>query len=234
MEGKMAKTIQDYKDQITDLKEQIADLEEENDGLQEQLDAISEILSPEEDEEEDGAGDGPEKKREDTSMAITKPAFVPLSSYYQFPRYQTREDYLSATGAEAPPFNPNRAPKYWRDPSALAAPRNSIVYGSIIQVSERGIPVPGPDGQPQLDALVIGKAEAAAVNIPPSGTNIAGAEVPEVPMPLRALEAGMELEFGFGGIVRVRDTSVAGLEGAGGFTRADRDLLQRIARALGV
>jgi predicted RNase H-like nuclease (RuvC/YqgF family) len=46
------KTVEDYRDEVADLKDQIGDLEEENSGLQEQLDDISEILSPEEPEEE--------------------------------------------------------------------------------------------------------------------------------------------------------------------------------------
>jgi len=52
---KVARTIQDYKDEIRDLKDEVAQLEETNEGLQEQLDGISEILSPEDtDEDDDG------------------------------------------------------------------------------------------------------------------------------------------------------------------------------------
>jgi predicted RNase H-like nuclease (RuvC/YqgF family) len=54
---KVAKTIQDYKDDIAGLKDEIAELEETNEELEGQLDAISEILEPEE-EEEDETGDG--------------------------------------------------------------------------------------------------------------------------------------------------------------------------------
>jgi predicted RNase H-like nuclease (RuvC/YqgF family) len=47
------KTIEDYRAENADLKDQLSDLEEENEGLQDQLDGISEILSPEEPEDED-------------------------------------------------------------------------------------------------------------------------------------------------------------------------------------
>jgi len=164
---------------------------------------------------------------------MSKPAIVPLANYHLFPRYQTRDDYRKAVGVEPPPFDMRRAPKYWRDPAAMAATRNNVVYANVLLMSELGIAIPGSDGRPQLDVLVLSKAEAATVNIPPDATNVPGADVPEVPMPLRNLEPGMQLEFGFAGVVRVRDTTVAD-DTVGGFTPSDRALLEAIARKLGV
>lgn len=169
-----------------------------------------------------------------STPTITRPAIIPLTNYYLFPRYQTREDYRVAAGVEPPPFDARRAPKYWRDPSAMLQPRNNVVYSNVLWVSERGIAVPGTEGRPQLDVLVLSKAEAATVNIPPSGSAVEGAEVPEVQVPLRDLEPGMQLEFGYAGVVRVRDTTVAEPYQSGAFTANDRVLLQAIAHKLGV
>jgi hypothetical protein len=162
-----------------------------------------------------------------------KQAIVPLQNYHLFHRYQTREEYLLATGEEAPPFDARQAPKYWRDLAALSAPRNNVVYANVILMNDKGIAVPGPDGRPQLDALVLSRVEASKVNIPPQGTNVPGADQPEVPLPLRDLEPCMVLEFGFASVVRVRDTSVAEPDPPGAFTASDRALLQAIARKLG-
>ena len=41
----MAKTIQDYRDEIAALKDEITELEETNESLQTQLDTISDIAS---------------------------------------------------------------------------------------------------------------------------------------------------------------------------------------------
>jgi hypothetical protein len=49
----MAKTVQDYRDEIADLKDQIGDLEDSNEALQGQLDDISDIVSPEDEAEDD-------------------------------------------------------------------------------------------------------------------------------------------------------------------------------------
>jgi predicted RNase H-like nuclease (RuvC/YqgF family) len=53
----MARTIQSYKDEIEGLKDEISELEDTNEELETQLDEISEIISPEE-QEEDETGDG--------------------------------------------------------------------------------------------------------------------------------------------------------------------------------
>jgi hypothetical protein len=156
-----------------------------------------------------------------------------LKSLYLFPYYQTREDYRQSTGQESPAWDSRRAPKYWCDPSAGASVRRNVIYDLVLATAPNGTPLPGPDGKPQLDVLVLKKEEAATVNIPPDGTNIPGADVPEVPCPLRPLEPGEELFFDIGGVVAVKNVALyAAMEV--GFTAQDRLLLKAIGRKLGV
>lgn len=157
-----------------------------------------------------------------------------LDKLYLFPYYQTREDYRRATGQEPPPWNPNRAPKYWFDPNAAQSQRRSVVYEYALATSETGAPLVGPDGRPMLDVLVLSKDEAATVNIPPKEvTNVPGADRPEVPCPLRPLEPDEELFFDFGGVVAVKNRKLFA-ELDRGFTPEDRALLRAIAEKLGV
>jgi predicted RNase H-like nuclease (RuvC/YqgF family) len=51
------KTIEDYRAENADLKDQVGELEEENETLQDQLDAVADIISPAEDEDDDGEDD---------------------------------------------------------------------------------------------------------------------------------------------------------------------------------
>ena len=156
-----------------------------------------------------------------------------LKSLYLFPYYQTREDYRQATGQEPPPWDPNRPPKYWRDPSALSSPRRNVIYDYVLATGPTGTPVAGLDGKPVLDLLVLRKEDAATVNLPPLATNVPGADVPEVPCPLRPLEPEEELFFDIGGVVTVKNVTLyAALEV--GFTAQDRLLLRGIARKLGL
>lgn len=155
-----------------------------------------------------------------------------LENLYLFRRYQTREDYQQATGAEPLPFDARRAPKYWLDPKARESSRKNVVYDYVIAMGLGSAAVPGPDGKPMLDVLVLNKEEAGTVNIPPNVTNFPGADVPEVPVPLRALEPGEELCFQFAGVVAVKNVELFDALKEG-FTAADRALLQSIARKLG-
>jgi hypothetical protein len=151
-----------------------------------------------------------------------------------FPRYQTRVAYeQKSPGSLAPAFNPNRRPKYWEDPNAANSPLRNVTYPFTIAVTDRGMPAVGPDGKPFLETLQLPKMEAATVNIPPDGTNIEGADVYEVGMPLKPLPSGHELFFQFGGLVAVKDVA-AFAEQVEGFTAADRALIQAIAKKLGV
>jgi len=157
-----------------------------------------------------------------------------LSKLYLFPTYQSREEFRSATGAEAPAFSAARPPKYWFDPNARDSLRRNVVYDHVLAVDDGGNPLPDKSGRPMLDPLVLTKDEAATVNIPPSTTNLPGAGVPLVPVPLRALEADEELFFDFGGVVSVKNTKLYPQPVAEGFSAQDRQLLQAMARQLGV
>lgn len=157
----------------------------------------------------------------------------PLERLAMFPRYQTREDQQKATGKEPPAYNPNLRPKYWEDPAAATSPKRSILYERVLVLSDSGKPLPGPDGKPQTEPLTLPKAEAAAVNIPPEGTNIEGADAYETPMPLKPLPAGHELCFQFGGVIAVRNVAAWEAQREG-FTADDRALQRAIAGKLGV
>jgi len=156
-----------------------------------------------------------------------------IKSLHLFPVYQTREEYHQAKGQEPPPWDPARPPKRWEDPAASSSPRRNVVYDFALVLGPSGSPAAGPDGKPMLDILVLKKEEAAVVNLPPAGSNVPGAEAPEVPCPLRALEADEELFFDIGGVVTVKNVILYEALQVG-FTAQDRALLKGIARKLGV
>jgi hypothetical protein len=156
----------------------------------------------------------------------------PIDDLAMFPRYQTRAAYTEATGQLLPEFDPSRRPKRWFDPKAKESLSKNVFYDRVIAVSDSGIVFPGPDGKPVLEPLMLSKIEAGSVNIPPEGTNIEGAADPECPMPLKALPAGHELYFPYGGVVAVKNLA-AFAEQVEGFTAADRALLRAIAAKLG-
>lgn len=165
-------------------------------------------------------------------------ATYPLEKLFLFSRYQTRDAYKALVGIPPPEFNPMKRPKFWADPSAITAPLRNVCYERTIALTDRGLPAVGPDGKPMLEMLMLPKLEAGSVNIPPEGTNIDGAEMPEWPMPLKSLPTGHELTFHSGsvpggGVVSVIDTVAAALQ-VEGFTAADRALLRAIAMKLGV
>lgn len=158
-----------------------------------------------------------------------------LEELYLFPYYQTREDYRAKTGHDAPPWNPNRPPKAWEDLKANDSARRNVVYDSVIAYAKNGAPLVDANEKPMLDVLVLTKEEAASVNIPPKGptvSNIAGADVPEIPPPLRALQPTEELFMPFFGVVAVRNRDFMPLEP--GFNQNDRSLLKAIAQKLGI
>lgn len=166
-------------------------------------------------------------------------AALPLPKYgldklYLFPYYQTREQYRAATGEEPAPFDPTRPPKYWRDPDVLKVTSRAVVYDRVLATNGKAQPVAGPDGKPYFEVLMMLKTEAATVNIPLKiSANEEGADVEEVPVPVRALEPEEELFFDFGGLVMVRNTSIVDTA-VTGFTTQDREVLRSIARKLNV
>ncbi len=174
-------------------------------------------------------------KRRISNLPALPKAQYGLEELYLFPYYQTREDYNRRTGHEPPPWNPNRAPKAWEDPKALESNRRNVIYDYVVAYAKNGAPLVDAHEKPMFDLLVMTKDEAATVNIAPKGptvANVAGADVPEIPPPLRALEASEELFMPFFSVVAIRNKDFQPLEP--GFNRNDRALLQSIARKLEV
>ena len=70
-----------------------------------------------------------------------------------FDRYDSPGDFENRTGEPAPPFDPGRPPKFWRDLSALKVPRR-FVYYDIVALERNGVTVSkGPDGKPYVGTL---------------------------------------------------------------------------------
>jgi hypothetical protein len=169
-------------------------------------------------------------------MAALPKATYGLENLLLFPIYQTRAQYEKATGKEPPPFDPTRPPKSWFDPAAAAdtGTRRNIIYENVIAYDKEGKPIPGPDGKPMLESMLLSKVEAGSVNIPMKvGANEPGTEVPEVPAPLRALEPDEYLDFGWSGIVIVRNRKFDEPTPTV-FNVQDREIIKAIARKLGV
>ncbi len=156
-----------------------------------------------------------------------------ITKLYKFPVYMTRDEYQAAFGEEPPAWNPDRAPKYWFDPAAKNAPKMSVVYDCVIATAANGAALVGDDGKPVTDLMVLSKSEASSVNIPPHLANVPGADVPAIPVPLRALETGEELFFSLGGVVSVKNTALYS-QLDNGFTVKDREILLAIASKLGL
>jgi hypothetical protein len=159
-----------------------------------------------------------------------------ITNLYLFPSYATPEDFEKATGQACPPWDPTRAPKHWYDPKPV---KKFVGPGNIAYTSYDRVWLGSRDAanNPVLDPLVISMDQAAAVNIAPTGpgtTNIPGADVPEVPAPMRALEPNEELFFDWGGILTVKNTELFSQLVEVGFSQHDRDLLAAIAKKLGV
>ena len=164
--------------------------------------------------------------------------FLPLSDFYMFPYYSTREQYEQITGKTCPPFDPNKQVKYWEDTAATSAGRRVLVYERVATDLKGAVRM--VNGKPAFQELVLLSTEAALVNIPdkrPGMTPNVGDGI-EVPPPMRALPGGYELAFRFGGTLAIRNTGVplpsTDAPQSGGFTAADRDLLLAIAVKLGV
>lgn len=171
-------------------------------------------------------------------MPNQRQPFYPFDTLFLFPYYSTREEYEKATGRPAPPWDATKPPKYWFDPKALEAPRKLVVYENVLAISENGTLLRHETtNEPLLDMLVLTKEDAAAVNIPPkgvgAGSNVPGAGVPEVQMPLRSLLDYEELFFRFGGTIVVRDKQYYDQTQVG-FTADDRVMLLAIATKLGL
>lgn len=158
-----------------------------------------------------------------------------LDKLYLFPYYQTRADYARATGEEPPEFDIARPPQYWYDPAAPGSTKRSLIYQNILAVNEKGQPLKDEKGNPFFEPVVMLKSEAGSVNIPLAvAANEPGTEVPAAQPPLRDLDPDEELFFDFGGVVMVRNKTLADSSAPVGFTPQDRELLKTIARKLNV
>lgn len=168
-------------------------------------------------------------------MSVQTEVRYGIEKLYLFPYYQTREEYQKAVGVEPPKFDGSKPPKYWFDPSARSSTRRNVAYDQILVYAENGSPLFDEKGKPMLEMMLLTKEEAATVNIPPKGVgsaNIAGADRPEIPPPLRALRSDEEFFIPFPGTLGVR---IIGAEEADrGFTEEDRALLKAIATKLGL
>jgi hypothetical protein len=157
-----------------------------------------------------------------------------LSNLYLFPYYQTRDEFQKATGLEPPAFDPSKPPKYWLDTEIVKTTKRNVVYDQVLAVSEQGSALAGPDGQPALEPMVLGRSDAISVNIPnKAGANEPGADQHEVQPPLRDLEEDEELFFDLGGIVAVRNKRFYDQTQVG-FSAQDRSILHAIAKKINV
>lgn len=145
---------------------------------------------------------------------------------YQFPHYETPEEYRAATGKDAPAWDMTKPRKYWVDAKAKASARRLLVY-EVLALNPNGSPATDERGKPYVVPLVLTKEDAAEPNIPP--TNWTQKLNPvmntaSVPRPLRPLAQGEWLDFepgpagSFGSVLifqpgdAVSDPAVATLE----------------------
>lgn len=157
-----------------------------------------------------------------------------LDKLYLFPYFQTREQYRLAVGQEPPPFDENRPPQGWYDPQMAQSSKRTVIYENVLAINEKGQPRRDADGNPFFEPLMMLRTEAATVNIPPKrSANEPGTGVPEVPPPVRELDADEELIIDFGGIVTVRNKKL-NTEIPVNFSAQDREILRAIARKLNV
>ena len=164
--------------------------------------------------------------------ALPLPSY-PVHKLYLFPQFSSREDFERVQGVECPPFDCARPPKYWFDPAAEKTVLRKVVYETAIAIDEKGALILDANGKPMTDSLVLVKKEAATVNIPPDITNYPGADVPPIPVPMRALDEDEELALELGGILVVHNKKLWDAQ-VSGYTAQDRALLTAIARKLGV
>lgn len=157
-----------------------------------------------------------------------------------FRTFQTAAEAQAITGDPIgiQPSSLDVGPKYWADPAAAAAmstdPYASYTYG--ITKSD------GTQSIITLPARVAGSFNFFPSSYAASGQGAAydqrvkaAAEMPPVPVPTRALDATKEkIQVTPMGLVILSLDTVAAQAGSGGFSIADRQLLQAIAHKLGV
>lgn len=172
------------------------------------------------------------------------PIIKGIDAYYLCQFYGTREAYKKATGLEAPPYDPLKPAKNWRDtnPKPTVIGGNVVRYDAVVAYADAfsNVPLVGSDGQPFTQEISMPLLQAVTVNIPPVDVQHGVPDQPMVgviPPPLRPFTNGERLMGGFGGQIHVEipDAVLVPGEGSGGgFTDADRVLLKRIANAVGI
>ena len=160
-----------------------------------------------------------------------------IDELYVFPWYGSQSDYFKRTGKKAP-WNPALAPKNWEDPAAndTAFTKRSVVYTNTLVTDATGRVLVDSKGVPQLDLLVLPKAIAGSVNIPPDGANVEGADQLPIPAPLRDLDPDEEFTTNgaFGGLAvkNNRYLSTHEDELSTSFQNSDRSRMVRIEKML--
>jgi hypothetical protein len=167
---------------------------------------------------------------------MTDIGMFPINDLYLYPFFQTRDEYLQATGEEAPEWDPSRPVKGWFDPEARNSNKRTFLYDNVLMYDRNGMVLADENGKPQTEQLALLREEAARVNLLPRERMVdygPGSKVAPIPVPMRPLKANEELVFTFGGVVAVRRKD-AYKETVNAFTIEDRRLLQKIAEKLGV
>jgi hypothetical protein len=142
--------------------------------------------------------------------------------------------YKAAWGVD-PPWDATQNIKTWFDSTLdMSDPEAAVVYRVAKLVN----------GVPRLTSIALPVSVAAVVNIPPlppqtvpggPPINTAMPTNPITPVPVRALLPGESFYPNpFSIMVQRSDLEQAQQSAAGGFTQADRTLLQKIAGAVGV
>jgi hypothetical protein len=161
----------------------------------------------------------------------------PISILELFRTYHDRDEYLKATGEEAPAWNPNRPVKVWFDPGARDGFSKYRSYPIALRCDRNGMVLPNTKGQPTTMPMQISSISAGTVNMLPRERMAdygPGSKVTPIPTPLRALRDDEELVFTFGGVVAVRVKEVKEWVSETYQHLSSRELLEAIARKLGV
>ncbi len=181
----------------------------------------------------------------------------PLQEFYSFPVYASREDYEAKTGKVAAPWNPDRPLKLWADENPTDTAYDELngeeaTYRPVLSVQANGTLRNGPDGQPVTGSMRLNVEIAKTYNFLPAkgvfplrgeqwhGITITAAHIANaqrtIQVPL-TLPEGAKVVYapGIGSVpvVLLRGESLPGVA-QGGFTDADRLLIQKIAQKLGV
>lgn len=166
-------------------------------------------------------------------MSNRLPGTYALTDLALFPIYADSEDYFKKTGKIAPMYDPRFEVKNWEDPDA--ASKRFVSY-TVVEWDNVNVPTEGTLDLP-------GKWAASVNLLPPNYTALTEQEKKialegATPLPIRPLKSSEVFKVHPLGGVYVVDTAVAELPtvpAAGdGFTKADRELLGKIAAKLGV